>query len=393
MRIRSSFVIGLIGSISLASMAMADGDNPSWHWSGDRTAKKVRKAPAKKPVAKPVYVAPKQKKVVDYNPPVTQAYEPAPQYQPPAPVYQPPVQTYQPPPPPVQTYQPPVQNYSDANSSMRSYSQQTYVAPPPPPVAVAPVAVVYGASQNTVQKQSSPWGFAVSAGVESFVGGKFVQAANSAVFDGTVFNAAMPGNAKMYLKGRNFGDIYKPALRTAIEIRHAAGEYSEYFANLSYLKAQSKSNILFGCYELQTAVGTCASELRGDATDLKQYAFELGYRQWFAVDGFAGFMPYYAVHGGIVHTDKIHLNMNAGANSLYNCCYYEATNSYTAGGELGVSKRIGSSAEFAAEIGIRYTSKLKGATSTNFDLAGLGSINDNASILSVPVNLRFQSSF
>ena len=149
----------------------------------------------------------------------------------------------------------------------------------------------YGSSQNAVQKQSSPWGFAVSAGVESFVGGKFVQAANSGVFDGTVFNAAMPGNAKMYLKGRNFGDIYKPALRTAIEIRHAAGEYSEYFANISYLKAQSKSNVLFGCYELQTALGTCASELRGDATDLKQYAFELGYRQWFAVDGFAGFMP------------------------------------------------------------------------------------------------------
>ncbi len=200
MRIRSSLVIGLIGSISLTSIALADGDNPSWHWSGDRTAKKVRKAPAKKPVAKPAYVAPKQNKVVTYNPPVTETYAPAPQYQPPAPVYQPPVQAYQPPPPPVQTYQPPVQTYSDANSSMRSYSQQTYVAPPAnygaPVAAAAATAVAYGASQNAVQKQSSPWGFAVSAGAESFVGGNFVQAANSAVFDGTVFNAAMAGMQK-----------------------------------------------------------------------------------------------------------------------------------------------------------------------------------------------------
>lgn len=238
---------------------------------------------------------------------------------------------------------------------------------------------------------SSPWIFSASIGTEVNVGGDFLTAANSNSLTLSTLNGNLSGTGTLNMRGRTFGDVYDPAAKVAFEVRYALSDLTEIFGSASYLIAQAKSGIDMGC--LATAANACASGLWGDVSDLKQWSAEIGYRQWFGTGLVSeAIRPYYAVRAGVTHTDKIHTQVFAAADALGHWKLYDEGYSYTLGADLGASYTVSNNAEFAAELGIRYTGKLK-ADDSDFSVLGLQAINDDAARISVPVNLRFHTAF
>lgn len=255
----------------------------------------------------------------------------------------------------------------------------------------AVVLMSAAASPAFAEGYSSPWIFSASIGTEVNVSGDFLSEGTSNSINLTTLNANLTGNGTMNMRGRSFDDIYDPAAKVSLEVRYALSDLAEVFGSASYLVAQAKSGVDLGC--MATTAGTCTYGLWGAFSDLKQWTAEIGYRQWFGTGLISdSIRPYYAVRSGITHTDAIHSYVVAGNDPLGHWKLYDKGYSYTLGADLGASYTLGSNAELAAEVGVRYTGKLK-ADDRDYSVLGLDEINNDASRISVPVSLRFHTAF
>jgi hypothetical protein len=238
---------------------------------------------------------------------------------------------------------------------------------------------------------SSPWIFSVSVGSDVPVSGEIFNAADSNVATLSALNANLSGTGILHLKGKKYSDLYYPSAKISFEVRYALSDLSEIYGSAGYLKAQSKGFQDLGC--LEVGANVCATQLIGHVNDLTQYTLELGYRSWFGT-GFISeaIRPYWAVHGGIARTNAGHMYLAAGNDPLAHWNQYKASTQLTFGGDLGATYTVSSNSELAAEIGVRYTGKLKANPG---DLAswGLEEALDDSHLVSIPVTLRYHTTF
>lgn len=256
-------------------------------------------------------------------------------------------------------------------------------------IAAALLAVL--SSPVLAEGYSSPWIFSANFGTEVQTSGNILGAANSSSLNMNTINSNLTGQGIMHLKGRKFSDMYYPSMKASVEVRYALSDLSEIYGSIGYLKAQSRYMRDLGC--LEQGANTCALQLQGHLKDLTQISVEAGYRQWFGTGLLSeAVRPYWAVHGGLVQTGAIHGAFYAGTNGLGHWKLYDKGYSATIGADLGASYTISDTAELAAEVGVRYTGNLK-KQSGDLNALGLAAALDDSHAISIPVNLRFHTTF
>lgn len=239
----------------------------------------------------------------------------------------------------------------------------------------------------------SPWSFGGSIGADIPINGQLHGEGVSNSIDLATLNSNLSGNGVISIRGRDYKDLYDTGIRANVEVRYAMSEMAEFFGSISYMQAKGKRGNI-GCVDIATTAGACNAEVDGLFSDLKQIGAEVGYRQWFATNLFGGNVkPYFAVRGGVVHTDAIRVAVSTGATPLANLRLYEESWNFMIGGDIGATVAISPNAEIGGEVGLRYVTELK-ADDSDFGGIGLGSINDaDSGRLSVPVSVRLNAVF
>lgn len=258
------------------------------------------------------------------------------------------------------------------------------------------IIVLAGALQSApaaAQNYSSPWIFSVNVGTEIPSSGNVIAATTSNDIVLSTLNTNLVGNGTVVMRGRNFNDLYDSALTAAVEVRYALSDLSEVFGSLGYKFSNAKNAVDLGCIEQSTAPGVCYQALSGEVSDLKQYALEIGYRQWFGTGLISSAVkPYWAVRAGAVYSDTVNLTATSPAGGIAGWTLYDDGVSLTAGADLGASYTLSSNFEIAAEVGVRYTDSLK---DNDIDLGGigLGTANDKSKAVSFPISVRMHTVF
>ncbi len=249
------------------------------------------------------------------------------------------------------------------------------------------------ATPALAQNYSSPWSFSSSIGTEVSVSGDVIAAGNSNSINMATLNTNLVGQQVLRMRGRTYDDVYDKGLKSTFEVRYALSDLAEVFGSIGFLKAEAKANVDLGCLADAAAPTTCVAGLRGQVSDLKQTALEIGYRQWFGVGLFTdAIRPYYAVRAGAVKTDAIHAYVATGANGLGHWRLYDDTYSYSTQADLGATYTITDSMELGAEVGVRYVSKLD-QIEADFGALGLGGINDKSNQVTIPISLKLNAVF
>ena len=249
------------------------------------------------------------------------------------------------------------------------------------------------ASGAMAQNYSSPWIFSSTIGTDVAANGTFVNDGIGNISDFSGIDPAFTSSS-VQMRGRKFDDMYKTNIRTSFEVRYALSNLTELFGSIGYLKADGKSNVAMGCAISDTTTSdVCDVALTGTATDLEQYMVELGYRQWLGGSFVKNkIKPYYAVHGGFAYTKAIGIDMKAGDVNIGQMAMYDKGFSYTLGSDFGASYTLSKTLELAAEVGVRYTDKLKKDKANDCSLGVCGT-NDKSGQFTVPVSLRLNSVF
>lgn len=260
-------------------------------------------------------------------------------------------------------------------------------------VSLVAISSVMGVSSAIAQSYSSPWIFSVNVGTQIPSSGNVVQASTSSLVALSTLNTNLTGNGTMIMRGRTFDDMYDNALTASVEVRYALSDLTELFGSLGYRSANAKTGVTLGCLEQTTAPGTCYQAITGEVDDLQQYSLEIGYRQWLGMGLLSSAIkPYWAVHGGAVYTDAINIHATTPAGGIGNWTLYDDGWSVTAAADVGASYTLSSNFEIAAELGVRYTDKLKD-NDTDFTGLSMQSINDKSREVSFPVSVRMHTVF
>jgi hypothetical protein len=243
------------------------------------------------------------------------------------------------------------------------------------------------------QDYSSPWSFGGSVGVDIPVSGKLHGAGDSAALNLRTLNTNLSGTGILRIRGRDYADLYDNGIRANLEVRYAMSEASEFFGSVSYLEAKGKEASI-GCVDITATTGTCESDLLAQFSDYKQYGLEVGYRQWLGGGMMGGAIkPYFAVRGGVTRTDAISALVSTPTADLANLRFYDETWNFMIGGDVGATVAISPNAEFGAEVGIRYVTKLD-RVDLDLNPVGLGTLNDDEDgRVSVPVSVRLNAAF
>ncbi len=260
-------------------------------------------------------------------------------------------------------------------------------------VSILVLSGAFVAAPSMAQNYSSPWIFSASVGTEIPSSGAPITGATSNTVALSTLNSNMTGNGTLIMRGRNFDDVYDAALTAAVEVRYALSDLTEVFGSLGYKFSNAKTGVSLGCVEQTTAVGTCYQAVTGELSDLKQYALEIGYRQWFGTGLFTpAIKPYWAVRAGAVYTNNVDMTATTPVGGISGWKLYEDGVSLTAGADLGASYTLSSNFELAAEVGVRYTDDLK-EYDTDLGGIGLGAVNDKSKAVSFPISVRMHSVF
>lgn len=254
------------------------------------------------------------------------------------------------------------------------------------------IATGFACAANA-QSYSSPWSFSSSIGTEGSTSGATMNGGTSSTLAFSSLNPNLVGNGTIKLRGRDFSETYEPGIRTTFEVRYALSDLSEVYGSLGYYKAQAKSNILFGCLSDSSTPDACTSSLTGNVSNFKQYTAEVGFRKWLGIGLFTDALrPYFAIHGGAAYTDAIHTKFVNGSDTVGHFRLYDDSWSYTVGADIGASYTITNNMELAAEVGVRYTDKLK-QVDTDLDTLNLGFVNDTSDRVSFPLTVRLNTVF
>lgn len=248
------------------------------------------------------------------------------------------------------------------------------------------------AGSPAVAQTYSPWSFGATIGQDVAVGGDVIGPANSASLNLNTLNANLTGTGRLAMRGTSWDEAYDSGLTVSVEVRYASTDFSEFFGAVTYTQADAADNVVVGC--LVTTVPNCGTTLTGSFSDFRQIGLEGGYRQWFGFSVLGDTIkPYFAVRGGLVHTDEIRFRVNAGAaGGLGDWNLYEEGWTAMIGADLGATYAISQNAEIGGEIGVRYTTSLSDDDS-DFGALGLATINDESERLSVPVSVRLNAVF
>lgn len=256
---------------------------------------------------------------------------------------------------------------------------------------LAAAGAVLAASPAAAQTYS-PWSFGATVGQDVAVGGDVISSTISNNLQLNTLNSNLTGTGWLAMRGTTWDEAYESALNVTVEVRYASTDFSEFFGALTYVQADASENVTVGC--LATTPPNCATTLTGSFSDFRQIGLEAGYRQWFGFSLLGDTIkPYFAVRGGLVHTDEIRLRVNAGAaGGLGNWRLYEEGWTAMIGADVGATYAISQNAEIGGEIGVRYTTSLSDDDS-DFGALGLANINDESERLSVPVSVRLNAVF
>lgn len=202
-------------------------------------------------------------------------------------------------------------------------------------------------------------------------------------------NPALSGvSAELRIGARSFEDIYGTTWNIGVEAAYGLSEKDELFGSFRYQHGNEGRVQVGGAF-----VPALATELPvfGTFSDLNVYALELGYRRYF---GGGPLKPYVAGRGGVAFTDSIQATFEIpdAAITIADAPFYGRSTSYSVGGDIGVSYRIGETVSLIAEAGLRYTSRLEGDDSAIGGL-GLASINEVGGRLDVPLRAGLRVQF
>lgn len=202
-------------------------------------------------------------------------------------------------------------------------------------------------------------------------------------------NPALVGvSAELRIGARSFDEIYGTTYSIGAELAYGLTENDELFGQFRYQHGDKGRVQVGGAF-----VPALSTELPvlGTFSDLNVYALEIGYRRYF---GSGTLKPYIAGRAGAAFTDSIKATFEipAAAITINNAPFYKSSTSYSVGGDLGVSYKLGTSVSLIAEAGLRYTSGLRGDDSAIGGL-GLSSINEAGGRLDVPVRAGLKVQF
>ena len=258
-------------------------------------------------------------------------------------------------------------------------------------LSVASLSLV--AAAPALAQGYSPWSFGATISTDATMSGEFHGGAQTGVVDLSTLDPSLSGTGVLAIRTRDYGDIYDGGIRATVEVRYALSRTTEVFGALSYGQNEGGSTVI-GCVLPGPGLDCGPPSLQGTFGDLTQVGVELGYRQWFGIGLFGDrVLPYFAVRGGAVATDAVNLSIDAiGGPNLGTFALYDDSIQAMIGADLGASMAINRNVELGAEIGVRYYTDLKDDDSA-LGALGLGAINDESDVITVPVSIRLNAVF
>lgn len=202
-------------------------------------------------------------------------------------------------------------------------------------------------------------------------------------------NSALAGvDAELRIGSRSYDQIYGTTWNIGAELAYGIRENAELFGQFRFQRAGRGTVQVGGAFvpALDTTL-----DVNGTFDRLSTYAIEVGYRQFF---GSGALKPYVAGRVGAAFTDSINATfvIPDADIAINNAPFYKSSTSFVAGGDLGLSYKLGSSVDLIGEVGLRYTTGLRGDDSAIGGL-GLAAINNGGGRLDVPVRAGLKFHF
>lgn len=252
----------------------------------------------------------------------------------------------------------------------------------------ATTALVFPA---VAQAQTAPGKLSITVigGADFPISGDVHGGATAGVPDLGPLNPALAGvDAELRIGSRSFDQIYGTTWNIGAELAYGIRENAELFGQFRYQQGNQGTVQVGGAFvpDLNTTL-----PVNGTFGDLKSYAIELGYRQFF---GSGALKPYVAGRVGAAFTDSINATfvIPDADIRIADVPFYKSSTSFVAGGDIGLSYKLGSNVDLIGEVGLRYTTGLRGDDSAIGGL-GLSSINEVGDRLDVPVRAGLKVHF
>lgn len=238
--------------------------------------------------------------------------------------------------------------------------------------------------------EAGKWSFSAFGGVDMPTSGNVHSGAIAPVPDLGPLNPALAGvSAELRIQSRSHDRIYGLADTYGLEMGYGLSDRAELFGQVRYSHASPGRVQVGGAY-----VPALDTELPvyGRFSAYKSYGAEFGYRRFFMQPGAA--RPFLAARIGATRTDAINASFAIpdAAISIPDARFTKKTWSASGGLDVGVIIPVGETFSFTAQAGVRYVDKLSGDDADIGGL-GLGSINNDAKRISVPMSVAARWDF
>ncbi len=228
---------------------------------------------------------------------------------------------------------------------------------------------------------SAAWSLSLKGGIAPITSGDVHR---GPAFDGSVLLGLPAGSLPVDVGAKSFDDVYGDFTEFGLEAAYDANDKLTYTLGLAWLSSDE------GSLRVGTVAG--ALPLNGRFSDYKDFQIYAGLRYNFHIT--ERWNPYVGAQLGYKRVDAISASFsvpNTPFNAPYqdaltNAKFYDASNVWTYGVQLGLEYKVNDTASVALETGYIAQGALKNNDSV-LGLLGLNALNDEGKLSYVPVRL------
>ena len=253
-------------------------------------------------------------------------------------------------------------------------------------LAAAAIALV---PTGAAHAEAGKWSGRIVGSADFAIGGNVHGGANAPIADLGGLNPGLAGvSSTLQIGSRSQSNIYGEAWGIGFELGYGLSDSSEVFGSVRYSTTGSGST--------QVGVANVPAlnanlPINGNFDSQDNWAFEVGYRQYF-LEG--SFRPYAAARAGLAFNSRVNATFTIpdAAITLTDVPFYKPSTLFTGGVDVGAATELGKGVSLFAETGIRYTSG-PGGDDSALSTLGLGSINNTGDRWDIPVRVGLGFSF
>ena len=242
-------------------------------------------------------------------------------------------------------------------------------------------------------------GFSVEpyAGTAAAIGGTFVKEFSEVLTQtGTVGGQTFSTALGFDVPNRDFSDVYDAPHEVGVQLNYGLSDHSEVFGGVSYMRASGKDfdALLFtfagNIGGVPIATG---STLVGEFEDYQEFAANLGYRRFFAID--APLKPFIGATFSVRKVSAIDLNFRHSSNGVRidNVRFYAPSIAFASGLQVGMRYDINNWAALGVTTGVNYRTNLKEEDDDVVGFREFTNANNRGDVLDIPVSVRLTARF